>query len=171
MAEALTYVVVCTCAGQIEPIAYIDDNRPADGPITVSAVDPEGKQIISAPGYHPEVKNWRAPDGYIAGQWADRTVTEIVWDWEDMRTGWVIRCDHCQSQAQMSHTTLERIADLLAANLDPDRQIPAPESGEPLVLSWTEDGWAQDEADAAVEWHQRYLIQLGVLIRESQSER
>ena len=46
--------------------------------------------------------------------------------------------------------------------------VPAHHRGEPLVVSWTEEGWAAEETDAPPEWHQRRVIQLGVLVRESQ---
>jgi hypothetical protein len=30
-AKAIKYVVVCACGGQMEAVAYIDDNRPIGG--------------------------------------------------------------------------------------------------------------------------------------------
>jgi hypothetical protein len=169
MAEPIRYVVVCACGGQIEPVTYIDDSRPVGSAVTVTAPDPAMKQIISAIGYHPEVENWRAPDAYVAGKWGDRAVSETVWDWDDddMHTGWVIRCDRCQDQAQMSRATLDGIADRLALSVTRGDlvSVPAPdpaESADPV------DGWEDGMLTEAV-WRQRYLIQLGVLIREAQS--
>jgi hypothetical protein len=166
-AEAINYVVVCACTGQIEAIAYIDDNRPIGGSITVTAPDPAMKQIISAIGYHPQVENWRAPDGYVASKWAERNVSETVWDWDTIGTGpWVIRCARCQAQAQMSRANMERIADRLALSAAQGDlvSVPAPEpreSADPV------DGW-EDGTLTDPEWRQRYVIQLGVLVRESQ---
>jgi len=167
MAEAIEYVVVCACTGQIEAVAYIDDHRRAGGSVIVSGPgDPEKKQIISATGYHPELENWRAPDGWVAGKWAERNVSETVWNGEGTRTGWTIRCSRCRQQAQMSQATLDRIV----GATEPDQlpSVPAPHRGEPRVVSWTEDGWADEETDAPSEWHQRHVIQLGMLVRESQ---
>jgi hypothetical protein len=165
MAEAIEYVVVCACDGKIEPVAYIDDNRPTGGAVVVSAAaDPEGKQIISATGYHPEIENWRAPDGYIAGKWAERNVSETLWD--DTRTGWTIRCGRCRQQAQMSQATLERIVGAIKPDQLPS--VPTPHLGEPEVQSWTEDGWVASEIETAAQWRPRSVIPLGVLVRESQ---
>lgn len=167
-AEPIRYVIVCACGGHIEPVAYIDDNRPIGSAITVTAPDPAMKQIISAIGYNPEVENWRAPDGYVAGKWVERTVSETVWDWDDS-TGWIIRCHHCRDQAQMSRATLDGIADRLALSATRGDlvSVPAPdppESADPV------DGW-EDGTVTEAAWRQRYLIQLGVLIREAQSRR
>ena len=81
--QAIEYVVICACTGrEIEPVAYIDDHRRTGGSVCFGAADPEKKQIISATGYHPELENWRAPDGYIAGTWAQRNVSETIWNRE-----------------------------------------------------------------------------------------
>jgi hypothetical protein len=175
MAESLSYVVVCACTGQMEAVAYIDDNRPIGGSITVSAPTPDSKQIISGTGYHPQVENWRAPEGYVVSKWAEQNVSETIWDWDDdVRTAWVIRCDHCQDQAQMSRRKLEGIADRMAANLNPDalQSTPDPVSADDTTGSYDADGWFMPEESAgeavSAKWHPRYLIQLGALVRESQ---
>ena len=91
-----------------------------------------------------------------------------VWDWDDS-TGWIIRCHHCRDQAQMSRATLDGIADRLALSATRGDlvSVPAPdppESADPV------DGW-EDGTVTEAAWRQRYLIQLGVLIREAQSRR
>jgi hypothetical protein len=173
MAEAIKYVVVCACAGQMEAVAYIDDNRPIAGSITVSARTPERKQIISATGYHPETENWRPPEGYVARKWAERNVSETVWDWNETRTGWTIRCDRCRQQAQIPHAKLADIADRMAANPNSDALRPAPDpvSADDDAGSYDIDGWFIPEVSAGetvTEWQYRYLIQLGALVDEAQ---
>ena len=37
MPEPIKYVVVCSCSGPVEPIAYLDDERPVGGALTVDA--------------------------------------------------------------------------------------------------------------------------------------
>lgn len=168
MTDPIRYVVVCACDGKIEPVAYIDDDRSAGGAVTVSGpADTDKKQIIFAPGYHPEIESWRAPDGWVASKWAERNVSEILWDETQTRTGWIVRCDRCgEQQAQMSQSTLERIVD--AIDLSQLASVPAPHPVEPQVEAWTEDGWVASEVQVPEEWHSRYVIQLSVLVREAQ---
>ena len=170
---AINYVVACGCTGQMEAVAYIDDNRPIGGSITVLAPTPEAKQIISATGYHPEIEDWRAPGGYVANKWAEANVTEIVWDFDEMRTGFTIRCGRCHQQVQMSAATLAGIADAMAANLNPDALVPAPDpvSVDDAPGRYDSEGWFIPEVPAGetvenVSW--RYLIQLGALVDQAQ---
>lgn len=165
MTEAIHYLVVCKCTGQIEPIAYIDDNRPIGGRVDVMAMKPAMKQIISAIGYNPDIENWRAPDGFAATKWGNYNVTETVLDWESGRATWAIRCLDCQDQAQMSSTTLERI---ISAGEWP--LVPSLEPGESVVKSWTADGWAAEVENGTPEWSMRRLVTLGVLVAESQKQ-
>ncbi len=135
MAEALGYVVVCACDGRIEALAYIDDNRPAGGSITVSAPTPENKHIVSATGYNPEVEDWRAPDKFVTDKWAEHPVTETMWN--DSRFGWTIRCERCGRQAQINEVKLTVIADEAAAHLavDPDAPpVPTPGVDDPSAI-------------------------------------
>lgn len=171
MAEPIRYVIVCGCAGDIEAVGYVNDNRPIDGGIEVLAPGPEAGQIISAAGYHPEIENWRAPGGWVAGKWADRNVNQTVWGWDEPHVGWVIRCGRCQQQAQMSRATLVDVVDRMAANLNPDALMPAPNpvSADDAAGSYDADGWFTPESTPPVtKWERRFVIQLGVLVRESQ---
>ncbi len=175
-AEAIKHVVACGCTGQMEAVAYIDDNRPIGGSIVVSAPTPEGKQIISATGYHPdpEKENWRPPEGYVARKWAEANVSETVWDWGEMRTGWSIRCGRCHDQAQIPHAKLIDIADAMAANRNPDALMPAPDlvPADDTAGSYDSDGWFTPEPvsarEAVTKWQDRYLVPRRVLVREAQ---
>lgn len=143
MKEPIRYVVVCGCTGCIEPVAYINDNRPIGAALTVTGTTLESKQIVSATGYNPTVENWRAPDKFVTDKWAERDVTEIMWN--DTRLGWTIRCQHCRKPAEIRETTLAVIADELAANLDPT-VVPCPHPEDPTQLE------------------QRHVVQLGSLL-------
>jgi hypothetical protein len=165
MAEPTHYLVVCSCTGQIDPIAFIDDDRLGGGTLTIAAAKPEMKQIISAIGYHPQIENWRAPDGFAADTWANYNVTEIILDWEKTRRRWIVRCLNCNTQAQMSDATLQRIADKFDAGQW--GSLPSLEPSEPIVQSWNPAGWAEAEI-ADDKWRQRHLVKLGVLVDESQ---
>jgi hypothetical protein len=172
-AAAIKYVVVCACGGQAEAVAYIDDNRPIGGSITVSAPTPQNKQIISASGYHPEIEDWRPPEGYVARKWAEHNVSETVWNWDEMRTGWTIRCGRCRQQAQIPHAKLVDIADAMAANLKADALVSAPDpvSADDTPGCYDSDGWFIPEVPAGesaenVSW--RHVVQLRVLVREAQ---
>jgi hypothetical protein len=163
MAEAVRYLVVCKCTGRIEPIAYIDDNRPTGGRVAVSATNPAMKQIISARGFHTDYENWRAPDAFAATLWVGYNVTETVLDWETGCTTWTIRCIHCDEQAQMSSTTLERVLES-----GDWKSVPSLEPADSVVKTWTADGWAMEIEDTEPGWSQRNLVVLGVLVTASQ---
>jgi hypothetical protein len=165
MAALAHYLVVCSCTGQINPIACIDDDRLGGGTLTIAAANPKMKQIISASGYHPQTEKWRAPDGFAADTWASYNVTETILDWEKMRRRWIVRCLNCNTQAQMSDGTLQRIADKFA---DGEwGSVPSLEPSEPIVQSWNPAGWAEVEI-ADNKWRERRIVTLGVLVDESQ---
>jgi hypothetical protein len=171
-AEAINYVVVCARDHQMEAVAYVDDNRPIGGSITVSAPTPEAKQIISGVGYHPEIENWRPPEGYVERKWADRNVSETVWDWNEGRTGWTIRCGRCHDQAQIPGARLVDIADTMAANRNPDALVPSPDpvSADDTGGCYDSDGWFIPEVggETVAKWQQRYMVQLRVLVDQAQ---
>jgi hypothetical protein len=132
-AEAIRYVVVCGYAGEIKPLAYIDDNRPVGGAITVTAPDPAMKRIISATGYNPQVENWRAPDKFAKSKWAEVSVTETMWS--ESHLSWTIHCNGCGKQAQMNQATLRAIADELAENLNPHEEtVSTPDPDDPTLF-------------------------------------
>ena len=173
VAEPIRYVIACSCHTE-QPVAYIDDLRPGGGPITVSAATPEDQQIISASGYHPERERdaWRPPDGYVESKWADRNVTVTVWDWKNSRSGYTIRCLHCNQQAQFPGAELPRIADKLAENRKPEALLPpspGPVTADDLTGAYDDDGWfIPDPAPPAVVFQRRYFVQLAALVREVQ---
>ncbi len=166
MGEPLRYVVVCSCTGSIEPIAYIDDARPA-AEITVDAVSEGRKRTVSQIGYRPGDARWRAPDGFEVESSKSFNVTRTVLDWDDMTSWWMVRCVECDTQAQMNDTNLRRIGDKFAAAAWP--VVPTPVVGDPPVLRWDADGRAVEFGDAEIStWVNRNLVPLSVLVTESQ---
>jgi hypothetical protein len=124
MAEAIKYVVVCGCSGSIEPIAFINDDRPIGGDVTITAARPGEKQIIAAKGYKPGTEDWRVPDRWVASKYPEGSITEIMWTSTDEREsaiGWVVRCGKCGQQVQMKQTKLRAAADALAARESKDK--------------------------------------------------
>jgi hypothetical protein len=169
---AIEYVVGCGCRGALEPIAYIDDKRPIGGRVTVTAPTPEEKQIISAVSHHPEIEDWRVPDTWVASKWGACKVTEIMWAGrEDAVIGWTVRCHNCSRQVQINQANLEAIADTMAANLNPDALMPAPEpiSSDDTPGSYGAAGWFEPSSGEVVaKWGRRYVVQLRALIDMSQ---
>ena len=172
MAEPIKYVVVC-CTGQ--PLAYIDDNRPIGGSLTVTAA-PGASQIVIGYQFREE---FPTPDyGVVARTWANSNVSQTVWeddgDYADSgRSSWTIRCDNpsCRwKQAQMNQATYEAVADELATELDKWQPDMCPDPGEPPLQTWEAgDDWAvpvSTDSAATVSHSQRYVIPLGELIRK-----
>lgn len=144
MAEAAKYVVVCSCGGQIKPIAYLDDGRALGGALRVDA--PAGQMIVIAPELASGPEPRDSPDDHAA-MFTEHNVTRVHWNrWSEDRITWVIRCGECSAfQVQMSQATYELVADRLAAEVDKLPKVAVPQAHN---LS-------------AVE--QRHLIQIGVL--------
>lgn len=168
MSEPTNYLVVCSCTGEIDPVAFIEDHRAvaAGGGLVIASAKPGMKQIVSAVGYHPEIENWRAPDGFAAGTWADYNVTETVLDWDTMRRWWIVRCLKCHTQAQVSDANLRRIVDKFDGG--DWGSLPSLKPGERVVQSWDPTGWARTEVAASDEWQPSRIVKLGVLRDEAQ---
>jgi hypothetical protein len=124
------YIVVCTCGGEPKAVALIDDCRPVG--VTIRGIGEEDTQVVFAAAGEQRVAQW----------WAERSVTETIW--EDGHSTWAIRCTACGQQVQFADKNLPGIADELAAPVD----------ACPLIPSLSEGGDAQ-----------RHMIPLGVLTR------
>ncbi|WP_322860104.1 hypothetical protein U8D42_12785 [Mycobacterium europaeum] len=142
MAEPIRYVVVCTCTGEAEPLAWVDDERPAGGQVTVRSAPNAGQVIIG----NRMMDDLPAPTHEtVAAAWADSTVSETHWD--TGRSGWAINCPHCPDRAQLSDSTLSGIADELVTARDQLPYVPTPDPTDPSMIE------------------QRHFLPLGVLIR------
>ena len=145
MTEAIKYLVVCSCTGKIEPVAYLDDDRPIGGALRVDA--PVGQMIVIAPELGGGEEPRDQPDEYTA-MFTKTNVTRTHWNrWGDPHVTWVIRCGDCSTQAQMSQVTYGLVADQLAAQLGMVANLPVPTVSDPSATE------------------QRHVIPLGVLCR------
>ena len=142
MPEKILYVVMCGCTGSLQPVAYIDDHRPADHPqsvlrglITVSA--PTSQTLVSGMASTVAISKEQAQE-----RWSETNLTKTFWT--DGHVSWTLRCLACGKQAQMRRETIISIADKLA--------LVDPSSPEMPYISMPDP----DEPE-------RRMIQLGVL--------
>jgi hypothetical protein len=114
----IQYVVVCACTGRVEPIAYLEDDRESGGRLTVRPGGDSTAQLIigAIPTIDGEPALGPLPAGTIETGWKECSVSETAWD--SGRFTWVIRCNQCRKQVQMSDVNYSAIADALATNLD-----------------------------------------------------
>jgi hypothetical protein len=168
--EPIRYVVVCACTGHIEALAYLDDDRPAGGALTVTA--PQGAAQIVI-GYQSREGSPPPGHGTVARTWANSTLSKTVWadtgDYADTgRSQWTIRCNGCSEQAEMRAETLAVIADELAAELEQWPAVMCPDPPEPARQTWDAgQDWAtpSDENVPSTGWRPRHPIPFGVLSR------
>lgn len=129
MDEKIRYVVTCSCTGSLEPIAYIDDHRPAEHPQStlrglITVTSPSSQKLASG------LPSTRAiPKDEADAKRKTANVTEIFWS--DGHVEWTLRCLECSLQVQMHRNTVRATADLLAESLDHWPVVHSPESDEP----------------------------------------
>jgi hypothetical protein len=119
----IKYLVVCSCSGHIDPVAYINDDRAAGGHLTAWSVRSGDTQTVTAP---------RTIDGEplpqplvfktIAKEWEAHNVSTTVWEGGNFT--WAIRCAKCAKNAVMSDVTFATIADALAKTLGTRAVVP-----------------------------------------------
>jgi len=142
MTEPRRYVVACACTGQVQPLAWLDDDRAVGGELTVRAAHGSAQVIFG----HRVTDELPAPDHQaVATAWTDNLVSETYWD--SGRLNWTIVCVGCRKQAQLSEKSLADIADELAGGRDAMPAVPTPDPDDPSVIE------------------QRHMIQLGALCR------
>ncbi|WP_264992408.1 hypothetical protein [Mycobacterium montefiorense] len=139
MDEKIRYVVMCSCTGSLEPIAYIDDHRPSEHPQSIlrgliTITGPSSQKLASG---LPSTLAIPKDDANAKRKTAN--VSEIFWG--DGHVEWTLRCLECEVEVRMHRDTIRRVADELAAGLDQCPLVKLPDPKEP----------------------ERHLIQLGVL--------
>lgn len=117
--QPIKYLATCVCTEDDE-VAFIDDNRPNGGEITIVAPGHWPDKIrgqISIVPIGPDIEGWTPYAVRNAEQTqSERNVTQTVWlDWH---SSWTVRCTNCGKQAQMSSRTVEAVADALRRTLD-----------------------------------------------------
>ncbi len=135
MAEPIRYVVVCACTGELRPLALLDDDRAAGGPVTLRPAQTATKQMFIG----TTLLDGSSAHDHIARQWATK-------EFSQNGSGWTIRCGYCgPDQAQINQRTLPRIVDRLAA-----------------MLAATPDEFPRVPVS---DHERRHIVRLGVLVR------
>jgi hypothetical protein len=124
--EPIYYIVVCSCGGQMKPIAFIDDERPAGKLLRLHSPSRQEIQVptVSKHGTIVQVE----PHDDVVNKLADANLTEVFWS--DGHLMVALRCLACGDQAQMSRDVYWNVANALAATVDRWRLIPCSDPDE-----------------------------------------
>ncbi len=124
MTDGLAYVIICSCTGSIEPLAFLDDARPSTVGVVVRPVSGHDRVTWIPPRRRGELTR---------ADYADLSGSAVGFA-GDLHT---VRCAACRDQAQMSTSSLAGIADTLAAQANAGRlaciEVPAADSRPQLV--------------------------------------